>query len=538
MSTPARPRAEFADALNSGALRMEQSVVSAGLLLTTLGFCVALAHSLLTFPRPAVLALAGAFLGWEALALGLLRRGSFTRVLPWLNPVIESAFPTAMLIVETTTVGGRASIFFSSVPIFYLDAVLLSVVRLRVVAPLLSSAVGALGYATAVYLLALPAAVAQGPVTRDEVVFLFMRTAFILLGGVVGSFVVLSLRKVSGQAHSQLRAQELFGKYRVGEEIASGGMGVVMRATYCPEGGFERDVAMKRIHAHLMKDERLVSSFRAEAELSARMLHPNIVQVLDFGRVDQTWFYAMEYVEGFTLMAALRASGAAGKPFPLSLLAYVAREVCAGLEYAHRGALGVDGKPLNVVHRDLTPSNVLLAGTGQVKIADFGVAKALKGASALHTQTLAGKLPYMAPEQASGGAVDGRTDLFTLGIVLWESIAMKMLFYREEEGAVLHAVLNMDVPKPSTVRPDLPPAWDAVVMKALSRDPAARFATAHAMGEAIAALDPAGPAELAAYLATLPRKRAVELATPGPVGLSQATVKAPANPTAVTTPHR
>jgi eukaryotic-like serine/threonine-protein kinase len=510
-------------ALQGGALRMERTVVKAGLLLSSAGTLIAIVHGALTVPHPGIIGLALTVLAWESFALVLLTRDIGTRVLAWVDPVIESLFPTALMWVEAVTVDARAATFFTAGPVMYMYSVLLSVVRLRLGAPALSAAVGASSYGALLYFVLIPRALELGPISADERVFLYMRLAFLALGGAMGTFVVASLRRVAREAHADVRAQDLFGKYRIGEEIASGGMGVVMRATYCPEGGFERDVAMKRIHPHLVKDPQLVSSFRAEAELSARMLHPNIVQVLDFGRVEDTWFYAMEYVEGFTLHEAIKACRTLGTTIPLPVLAYIGREVCAGLDYAHRGALGVDGRPLNVVHRDLTPSNILLARTGQVKIADFGVAKALKGASAHHTQTMAGKIPYMAPEQASGGAVDGRTDLFTLGIVLWEAIANRMLFYRDNEAATLHAVLNQPVHRPSEVRPDVPTAWDGVVLKALAREPSARFASAEELSDALAPLSSAGPTELAAFLAGLPRTGGRELATPHAGGRSMAT---------------
>lgn len=431
----AKGGSSFRGALRNEGLRLERTVVGAGVLLSALGGVVVLTHYLVTGLHVEALALCGAILLWTMTAWLLLRAGIGTRVLPWVDPVVESLFPTVLLLAEARGMGGRAAGLFTSAPVVYMFSVMLSVVRLRTLTPLMSATIGAVGYFLALDLSVIPRLVAELPITRDEFVNLHVRGAFIFVGGIMGTFVVWALRKASGQAHSEVRAHELFGKYRLGPEIASGGMGVVLKATYCPEGGFEREVAMKRIHPHLVKEAKLVDAFRSEAELSARMLHPNIVQVLDFGRVDEAWFCAMEYVEGFTLSSALRACNAAQRPLPPELLAYIGREVCAGLEYAHRGALGGDGQPLDVIHRDLTPSNVLLAKTGQVKIADFGVARALKGAAQAHTQTMAGKLPYMAPEQTSGGGLDGRTDLFTLGVVLWEALCGRMLFYRDNEAA-------------------------------------------------------------------------------------------------------
>jgi serine/threonine-protein kinase len=319
-----------------------------------------------------------------------------------------------------------------------------------------------------------------------------------MVGGVLGMLVSRGLRTVIGRAESSVREQDLFGKYRLIRQVASGGMGTVHEALYCPEGGFERRVAIKRIHPHLAEQDSFVQAFRVEAELCARLVHSNIVQVFDFGRVGDTYFLAMEYVDGLTLLSFLRRMSGAQRVLSPAVVAYLGRQILGGLAYSHSGAIGTDGKPLRVIHRDLSPANVLLSTNGEVKISDFGLARALKDAASTRTRTVAGHAGYMAPEQAQGLPLDERCDLFGLAVMLWELLAGRRLFQRDNEATTLLALVSEPIAPISSVRPDLDASWDVFFERGLARDPVARFASA---GEMAAVLDrvesPGGRADVA-----------------------------------------
>ncbi len=278
-----------------------------------------------------------------------------------------------------------------------------------------------------------------------------------------------------------------------------------------PRGGFERAVAVKRIHPHLARDPRFINFFRNEAELSARLVHPNIVQVLDFGSVDGTYFLAMELVDGLTIQAFMKRAWAAKIALPPRLVAHLGREILAGLTYSHTAARAADGSLLRVIHRDICPANLLISRSGDLKISDFGVARALRQTGSDQTRTVAGHSGYMAPEQARALPFDERCDLFSVGVLLWELLCGKALFHRGSEGPTLLALMSADVPRPTDVRDGLHPDWNPLFERALCRDPAQRFPSASAMSAALTDVeDPRGSAsteELAEFVArvlTLP----------------------------------
>jgi serine/threonine-protein kinase len=270
-------------------------------------------------------------------------------------------------------------------------------------------------------------------------------------------------------------------------------MGTVFEALYCPEGGFERRVAIKRIHPHLAQQPRFVDAFRREAELCARMAHPNVIQVFDFGRVREAYFLAMEYVEGLTLWELCERARTKERAIPAGLVGHIGREILAGLIHAHEEARGPDASPLRIVHRDLCPQNVLVSIDGQVKLTDFGVARALRDAAARDTKTEGGHLAYMAPEQARGEPIDPRSDLFPIGVILWELLAGRPLFRRENEAATLHALLSEPIPRVADAQEGLDASWDAFLKRALARAPADRFGSAREM---LAALSEVRGAEI------------------------------------------
>ncbi|MFO0581759.1 MAG: serine/threonine-protein kinase [Anaeromyxobacter sp.] len=279
----------------------------------------------------------------------------------------------------------------------------------------------------------------------------------------------------------------VLGKYRLQELLASGGMADVWRAEFTGAAGVVKEVALKLVRGEHEASSEFVRMFVEEARLASRLGHANVVQVFEFGQVEQDglgsaggtrYYIAMELVRGHHLGKVVERARERGTRLGLARAVHVAAEVAKGLAHAHRLAEG--GRPLGIVHRDVSPHNVLVSFEGEVKLADFGIARAESQAGLTAPGTLKGKVAYMAPEQARGAAdVDARADLFALGVVLWELCAGRRLFARESEGATLAALLAGDpISPPSAWNEDVPPRLDAVVMAMLARDPAARIATA------------------------------------------------------------
>jgi len=269
-------------------------------------------------------------------------------------------------------------------------------------------------------------------------------------------------------------------------EIASGGMATVYLARLSGVGGFQRFVAIKRLHPHLANDQEFVQMFLDEARLAARLHHPNVVPILEIGMSQQGYYLVMEYVEGDTLARILARSAQAGRMLPPQVSLRVCLDSLQGLHVAHE-MKDDDGQPLNIVHRDVSPQNILIGMDGSARITDFGVARATTRLSTTRTGQLKGKLAYMAPEQAKGGQVDRRADVFAMGIVIWECLAQKRLFKGEGEADTLNRVLYEPIPSLKQANPDVPDALETVVMKALDRDPAKRYATASDLADALEA---------------------------------------------------
>ena len=238
--------------------------------------------------------------------------------------------------------------------------------------------------------------------------------------------------------------------------------------------GFEKMVVLKRILPQHAESEDFIRMFLAEARLAATLHHPNIVQVYDIGEDANTYFFTMEYVQGQDLRKLVRAARRQQRPIPLEHILHIVMGVAAGLNHAHEKT-GMDGKPLGIVHRDVSPSNVLVTYEGDVKIVDFGIAKAATAQVATIAGTLKGKIPYMSPEQCRGESVDRRSDIFSIGTLLWELTTGKRLFAGDNEFAILNRVAKGDVPLPSSIRPDYPPELEAIVMRALQSEPGQRY---------------------------------------------------------------
>jgi serine/threonine-protein kinase len=294
-------------------------------------------------------------------------------------------------------------------------------------------------------------------------------------------------------------------RYELLGEIASGGMATVYLARLTGMGGFQRFVAMKRLHPHLASEKEFVEMFLDEARIAARIHHPNVVPILEVGASQVGYFLVMEYIEGDTLARLLARAASTGKRLPVSIALRIAIDMLSGLHAAHE--LHDDqNQPVNLVHRDVSPQNVLVGQDGIARITDFGVARAASRLNATRAGQLKGKIAYMAPEQAAGAEqLDRRADVFSAGVVIWESLAQKRLFKAENEAATLSRVIAEPVPPLTEVAPLVSAEVDAVVMRALDRDPDKRFASCAAFADALegaAALKDkvATPRELAAYV--------------------------------------
>jgi serine/threonine protein kinase len=273
-------------------------------------------------------------------------------------------------------------------------------------------------------------------------------------------------------------------KYRLTQKIGSGGMAEVFRATGEGPEGFERAFVVKRILPRLSDAPEFVGMFVDEAKISARLLHPNIVQVFEFAYQDGGYYIVMEPVDGVDMGFLLRKLERREAVAPAAFVAEVGRQACRGLGFAH-GLTGPDGKPYGIVHRDVTPPNIMVAWNGAVKIVDFGIARAVQQLRTSQTDagTVKGKMSYIAPELLQGQPADARSDLFSLGVVLHELLSGRRLFVGENDLETLKLVSEMPVPPPSARNPEVKPALDEVILRALARDPAQRYQSADEMSQ-------------------------------------------------------
>ncbi len=284
-------------------------------------------------------------------------------------------------------------------------------------------------------------------------------------------------------------SEKVIGRYALFDEIASGGMATVHIGRLVGEVGFSRTVAIKRLHPQLSKDPEFVAMLVDEARLAARIRHPNVVPTLDAVKTEQELFLVMEYVHGESFHYLLKQGRKAGTPIPPRYVVPIVAGVLHGLHAAHE-AKGEGGQPLEMVHRDVSPQNILVGTDGVPRVFDFGIAKACGRLQVTRTGQLKGKLPYMAPEQLSGDAVGRRVDIYAAAVVLWEALAGRRLFSARFEAGLLAQVLAGPRDPPSTFAPDVPQHLDDLVMRGLAHDPSDRFATAREMA---AELERAGP---------------------------------------------
>jgi hypothetical protein len=486
-------------AVTAGIQRLERMLLRVWQIVCLAGVATGVIYGL-TISRPlgfACAAVSSAFLIWFVLAGHLFDRGAVPRLMPTLNAVAEATVPWVFTVVITLSNGAEYALA-SWVPPFLFCAVLIAhVARLRPWMPVLLGLTGALFFPTLYWLFV------RQRLPDDSLAFLInqpttqvVRSLTLLAAGLIASLLVLGLQSAILGAEGAARESDLAGKYRVLSEVAAGATGVVYQAVYCPEGGVELPVAVRRFHSQVTHHEQMVEAFRDAARTAMLLTHPNIVQVRDFLRAAGAHFLVMEWVDGVTLDVLSRNARASGRGIAPEVVAEIGMEMCAGLEHAHAGALGPDGEPVAALHRDLCPEHVFLSRSGEVKLGGFAVARALRD----FNRTSEGHADYMPPERAAG-VVDERGDLFSVGVMLWELL----LGRRRQSG---------EEPQVSRERPDLA-AWDSVFTAVLADDPRERVGTASELWSLLAKTSTALPADTRRALGALVRAVGEDVAAGG-----------------------
>ncbi len=275
---------------------------------------------------------------------------------------------------------------------------------------------------------------------------------------------------------SEADVTKRLGKFRALERIASGGMGTIYKAKLPGAEGFEKQVALKVLHPHMVRDRAFAKAMVDEAKITVQLNHPNIVQMFNLERSGELLYCVMEFVPGESLATIQRTYRRKGGSVGLDMAIYIAAEALEGLAYAHE-LRDPDGNPLGIVHRDVSPHNIMVTDDGWVKLIDFGIAKAVDRSTQTRPGTIKGKFAYMAPEQLKG-ETDHRADVFAMGVVLWEVLAGVRLFYSSTDVDTLQKVLHLEPPPISMNRPEIPKGLDAILSKALAKVPQQRFQTA------------------------------------------------------------
>ncbi len=274
--------------------------------------------------------------------------------------------------------------------------------------------------------------------------------------------------------------QQLFGKYELLDRLAIGGMAEIFLARQTGLEGFEKPVVLKRIRPHLSDKKSFVRMFLNEAKLAAQLNHHNVVQILDLGKVGDSFFIAMEYLFGRDMRRVVPKAELQGISFPIVYACKIASQVLEGLFYAHQKT-DARGQPLGIVHRDVTPENIFVTFDGGVKILDFGIAKAANIVEQTRAGEIKGKLSYMSPEQCAGRPLDHRSDLFSLGVVLYEWVTGFKLFTGDSDIALLKSITDGKIYRPSYFKADVPEAVEQILMRALEKNPDNRYQTAWEM---------------------------------------------------------
>jgi TonB family protein len=305
-----------------------------------------------------------------------------------------------------------------------------------------------------------------------------------------------------------------FGQYVLLEKIATGGMAEVWKARMRGVEGFQKIVAIKKILPHLSDNQDFIEMFVDEAKLAAQLNHNNIIHIYDLGKIQSSYYIAMEYIDGYDLKNILKKAQERDQPLSVEIALFIASKIAAALDYAHRKR-DFEDKEMGLVHRDVSPQNVLISEEGDIKLCDFGIAKAASKASHTQAGALKGKLQYMSPEQAWGRNIDKRSDIFALATVLFEMLTARKLFAGDNELSILEQVREARVTPPSEFNDEVTPQIDAIVLKALQKDPANRYQTAGEMQRDLdAVLYSFKPTPTSADLAIYMHRLATSVATP------------------------
>lgn len=276
----------------------------------------------------------------------------------------------------------------------------------------------------------------------------------------------------------------LLGRYQLLERIGSGGMAELYRAKLLGAAGFERELAVKKVLPHLAGDTSFVHMLKNEARIAASLSHVNVVAVLDFSRVDDQYFLVMEYVDGPSLQNLLSASYQQDEPVRFPVAAWIMREVCKGLDYIHRKR-GPDGRCLGIVHRDISPENILISCEGEVKIIDFGIARAVDRTSHTRHGVVKGKVAYLSPEQLAGGGADHRADIYAAGVVLYELLTGRLPFEGRTDLVTIARIRRGEFPRAAEVNPLVPARLEGIAQRAMAKDLRDRFQSAADMACAL-----------------------------------------------------
>jgi hypothetical protein len=458
----------------------------------------------LAFSLTLLLAILVAYYGILVIALG---RGWYHPAVAWANVALEASAPAVFFVLDAHFKGPEYALTAPPLAIWG-GLIALSAIRMQKRLAFLAGGVAAVEYMLLYLVFVYPRMGAPEYVTLGPV-FIGLRAFLLLACGSLAAVVASQLLRKAEEAMTALRERDVFGKYLLHERIGSGGMAEVFRATYCPEGGFEKVVAIKRVLPAYSDDPHFLKLFQREAALCSQLAHPNIVHVFDLGRHEGAYYLAMEYVDGVSLRTLTRLST---EPLPLSVVTYVGAELAAAVEYLRRRT--ALGGPNGLVHRDINPPNILLSVLGEVKLTDFGIARATERASVTLTEGVRGKVGYMAPEQVLGKPLDTRSDLFALGLTLHEALTGERLLRGDTDRERMEASVKQPLLPPSARRQDCPPELDAAIMSLLERDLDLRVPSGERIREGllrlvgVAAPFPEGQTRLAQLVAAaVPRAR-------------------------------
>ena len=476
------------------------------------------------------LPLAGGLLALTGYYAGLNRiigRGWYHPAISWVNVAIEVSAPSLIFLVDMQQGGVQYALTAPPIVIWG-TLIALSGLRGNKWLTVAAGALASVEYTLLYVLVALPQLDGVALVTLRPPL-MAARVVLLFSSSVLTAIFIGHMNRRAEEALAAVRAKDVFGKYLLHERLGMGGMAEVFRATYNPEGGFQKVVALKRVLPQYAEDEDFIEMFRDEAALCSQFSHPCVVQVFDFGRFGESYFLAMEYLDGPPLSRVLRAHK--GQGLPVYAVMQLALSLCDALQYVHERR-SPEGMDLNLVHRDLNPPNILLSKLGEVKLTDFGIARTTSHVQQTEVGAIKGKPGYLAPEQAMGESFDGRADLFALGVTLWECVVGEALFSSTDVAQTLTKLFDMQVPRLGSKRDDVPPEFDAFVMKLLERDPSRRIPSAKVALQSLRAMEMGnGTRELAAVVD-------VTLRTTVTSAVNLRPQKATPSPEAVTLPGR